>query len=225
MAYPVLADFRSGTLAAYCQGLALDTTEAPDALLTATLAGMVTRFEALTNDRFVSASATYDLSGDGSSMLDLPQRCTAITTVKTLDLNGTLTTQAATVYRLVSSLNAAGSVRNTPDAMDYLQVVPGQYLSLVTYGSATRWPTDPKAVQVVGTFGWTVTPFDASRAVALITFDAIKTQAQQLRRATTLETADARYTYDSEDTEHPTGVTEADDIIRNYRRSSGLLVG
>ena len=60
---------------------------------------------------------------------------------------------------------------------------------------------------------------------ALLTFDAIKPVGGALRRATTMETTDARYTYDPSDTEHPTGVTEADEIIRNYRRSTGLLVG
>lgn len=222
-AYPVFGDFRAPA-AEFAKGLELTVTEAPDATLTSAIARMVSRLQALTDDEFISsAGRTYELRGSGTSQLALPARCTAVTTVKTRDYLGNLTTQAATAYRLVSSLDAAGATRVA--SWDYLEIPPYQHLTGVVGDTGYWWPLGSVTVQVVGTFGWTVTPADINRAVALLTFDALKAQGSDLRRATTLETADARYTYDPNDTEHPTGVTEADDIIRNYRRSSGLLVG
>ena len=226
MAYPVSADFRTATLAEYCQGLALTTAEASDAILTATIARMVARVESLCDDEFVStAGRTYDLRGSGTSQLALPARCTAVTTVKTRDYLGNLTTQAATAYRLVSSLDAAGATRITGWAYDYLELPPFQHLTGVVLDSGYWWPLGAETVQVVGTFGWTVTPADIKRAVALLTYDAVKAQAANLRRATQLQTADAVYTYTPTDPLRPTGIDEADDIIRDYNRSTGLMVG
>ena len=225
MAYPVAADFRTATQAAYCQGLSLTTGEAADAILTSTIARMADRIEILCDDEFVSSSKTYDLRGDGTGQLTLPLRCTAISTVKTRDYLGTLTTQSATAYRLHSSLDSAGASRISLDDYDYLEIVPYQYLQGLIGQPWWKWPIGPNTVQVVGTFGWTVTPADISRAIALLTYDAVKAQAANLRRATQLQTADAVYTYTPTDPLRPTGIDEADDIIRAYARSSGLMVG
>ena len=224
MAYVTPANFRGATLAEYCSGLALSTAEADDTTLTAVIARASLDFDALTNDHFETATnQTYDLSGDGSSMLTLPQRCTAVTTVKTLDWAGVLTTQAATTYRLVSSLNAAGSALVAADAEDYLQIIPGQYLTLVGW-SGYGWPRGPKAVQVVGTFGWTVTPAKVKRAVALMVYDQVKPMAPVLRKATTYQTSDVTYTNDPT-VPGPTAIPEADRIIRDFTRTTGVLVG
>jgi hypothetical protein len=223
VAYVVPNDFRTATLAEYCQGLPLTTSDVDDTKLTATIARVSLDFDDLTKDHFESASLTFDLSGDGSSMLTLPQRCTAVTTVKTLDFNGVLTTQAATVYRLVSSLNAAGSARTAEDAEDYLQVIPGQYLTLVGW-SGYGWPRGPKAVQVAGTFGWTVTPAKVKRAVALMVYDQVKPMAPQLRKATQWSGPDITYTNDPT-IPGPTGMPDVDRIIRDFTRTAGVLVG
>jgi hypothetical protein len=226
VAYPVFADFRTLTLAEYCVGLSLSLTEAPDAILTATIARMVKRLEGLTDDEFVTATGrTYDLRGSGTSTLALPARCTAITTVKTRDYLGTLTTQDAAAYRLVSSLDAAGANRVTGQPWDYLEIPAYKYLTGVVLASGWTWPPGAETIQVVGTFGWTVTPADINRAIALMTYDAVKAQAQNLRRADRMETVDAVYTFNPFDPDHPTGINEADEIINSYRRSSGLLVG
>lgn len=224
--YPVAADFRTPTLAEFAQGLALGS-DVLDATITAVVTRMVDRIEILCNDQFVSASATYDLRGEGTRQLTLPQRCTAVTTVKTRDYIGNLTTQSANAYRLVSSLDSAGAtaIRSPDEGTDYLEVVPFQYLVGIIGQPWWTWPVGPKTVQVAGTFGWTVTPPQINRAIALMVYDQIKPLQAGLRRATQLQTADAVYTYTPNDPNRPTGIDEVDDIIRDYVRSSGLLVG
>jgi hypothetical protein len=185
---------------------------------------MVKRVEALCSDEFVSAAGrTYDLRGSGTSQLFLPARCTAVTTVKTRDYLGNLTTQAATAYRLVSSLDSTGAYRLTSCQYDYLEIPPYQYLAGVVGSTGYAWPIGAETIQVVGTFGWTVTPTDVNRCIALLVFDHFKPLAPGLRRAETMETVDARYTFNA--ATDITGITEADDIIADYRRSTGLLVG
>jgi hypothetical protein len=223
MAYVIPNDFRTATLAEYCQNLSLSTSEAADAALTAAIVRFSARIDDLTDDHFESQSLTFDLSGDGSRSLQLPQRCTAVTTIKTRDYLGNLTAQSATAYRLVSSLNSGGATRRTLDAVDVIEIVPYQYLQGLVGQPWWLWPRGPNAIQVVGTFGWTVTPGDIKRAVALMVYDHFKALNLQLRRAVTLNTADATYGYGT--TPGPTGITEADEIIRDYTRPVGLLVG
>ena len=204
----------------------MSSSEATDAILTSTIARMASRLEILTNDIFVSTALTFELRGDGTRLLNLPQRCTAVATVKTRDPLGNLTTQTALSYRLVSSLDAAGADRvGYLDQADYLEIVPYQFLTGIVGEPWWIWPQAPKAVQVVGTFGWTVTPYDISRAVALMVNDSLKPQANILRRAVTFDTVDARTVFGPSDAAHPTGLTDVDQIIGLYRRSDGLLVG
>lgn len=226
MAYPTAADFRTPTLAEYAQGLVLGS-DVLDATITAVIARIVDRVEILTNDIFVPTAATYDLRGDGTSRLELPQRCTAVSAVNTRDYIGNLTLQTAASYRLVSSLDAAGAtaIRSPADGSDYLEVVPYQYLKGIIGQPWWTWPVGPKTVQVAGTFGWTVTPPPINRAVALMVYDQIKPMNPGLRRASQLQTADAVYTYLPNDPDHPTGIDDADEIIREFRRAAGLMVG
>jgi hypothetical protein len=165
---------------------------------------------------------TYELTGDGSSTLVLPQRCTAVTTVKTRDSLGALTTQASSTYRLHSSLNSAGSDLVAPDSEDYIQVIPGQYLVL-QYGGY-GWPVGPQAVQVIGTFGWTVTPPKVKRAIALMVYDQLKPMAPILRKVSSYRTSDTQYEYSGVDATGPTGIPDADRIISDYTRPVGVLL-
>lgn len=229
MAYVAVADFRTGTLAEYCVGLALTTTEASDAQLTAAITRISTRIDQYTNDHFESASATYDLNGSGTSRIYLPARATAITSVSTRDYAGNLTVQASTAYRFHSSLNAAGSA--VVDDFDWVDVIPGQYLTSVATPwvdpdySAAAWPAGAQTIRVIGTFGWLVTPPEIKRATALLVYDHFKPTNQNLRFVSAMSTADANYTFVAPDADNPTGLVEADSIIARYRRDAYLLVG
>lgn len=228
MAYITPADMRSATLAEHAAGLALSTTDVSnaggEALLLATIAGVSQRIDDLTNDHFESLSATYELRGDGTSKLTLPQRCTAVSIVQLRDATGALFTQPSSVYRLESSLNAAGSDRTFNDATDFISIVPFQYLTVVdSSADPTRWPEGANQVHVEGTFGWTVTPRDIKRLAALLVFDTWKPLDGRLRRARTITGDGGSYDYDT--ASGPTGITEADQIIANFLRQPAPAVG
>lgn len=222
MAYPVAANFRTATLAEYCAGLALTPLEADDTRLTLTIARMVDRIEALCDDEFVSAAGrTYDLRGTGTTQLALPARCTAVSSVQTRDYLGNLTVQAATAYRLVSSLDTAGATRLAGVPYDYLEIPPNQHLTGVVLDTGWWWPTGAETVQVTGTFGWTVTPPDINRAVALLTFDAVRSRNPSNRKATVYDTVDTRY---EQDVIGPTADPDVNRIVADFTRSTGQLV-
>ena len=213
MVYVKPEDFRGPSLAEYCADLVLTEEEAEVTRLTSAIARQSQRFDDMVYDRFESASATYDLDGKGSVQLYLPARATAITTVKTRDLAGALTAQASTVWRLQSSLNATGDKRLSTDAVDYLQVIPGQFLGGVA--DSRRWPAGPQTVQVVGMFGWLVVPAEVKRAVALLVWDQFKPQADPLRKVERYVVGDATFTAP---TDSKTGIGEVDDIVHEYTR-------
>lgn len=220
MAYLAFADFRTATLTEFCAQLALTTTEASDANLTSAIARFSQRLDDYTNDRFESEALTLEMDGEGTAKLILPKRCTAVGTVKTRDDADVLTLQAAAVYRLHSSLYSTGSKRL--GEFDWIEVVPdGNGLASVT-GSAYVWPRGPRTVQVVGTFGWTTTPGDVKRAVALMVYDHFKPRAEDLRRASAWAIAETRYEIART---LPTGIPEADEVIANYRREGDVAVG
>jgi hypothetical protein len=210
MTYIAAADFRTPTLAEYCLDIPLTTQDADDTRLGSVIAREQARLEELTNDLYTPQTLTFDMNGWGRPSLPLFQRCTAVTTVKTRDLNGTLTTQDSSVYRLVSSLDAAGAVRVRQ--YDRLAIVPGKYIAQVPYWSPQYvWPWGDATVQVVGTFGWTVTPPEIKRALALMVWQHTKPLATVLRQATQFTTADAIYTLAALP-------PEAQDIIIRYTR-------
>jgi hypothetical protein len=212
LTYVAPADFRANSLAEFCVGLALTTDEADDTKLAAAIARHSARVDDLTNDHFETAAAlTFELNGWGLSSLPLPMRCTAITTVKTRNYAGTLTTQAATTYRLNSSLNSAGSVALS-DTPDLLELIPGQYLTGLNSWEATDcWPWGAQSVQVVGTFGWTVTPAEIKEAVALMVWHGVKPLAGILRQTSRLDTLDSSYALNAIP-------QTAQDIIDRYTR-------
>src|SRR5678815_2234573 len=122
MPYLAIADFRLGTLAEFCYGLDLTVTEAPDAVLNATIASQSLRIDSLTNDHYESESLTLNLDvASTSDRVYLPKRVRSLSQVNTRNFAGTLTTEATTVYRMHSSLTAAGDARVTKGGMDYLE--------------------------------------------------------------------------------------------------------
>lgn len=219
MSYLVPDDFRTASIAEYCEQIDLTIEEADDTRLAAAIARLSQRVDDATNDHFSSETLTLDLNGGGSPRLYLPQRCTAVTTLSTRNVQGALTTQASTSFRLHSSLDATGVARlGEYDWIDAIVWGPG--LTGVYYA----WSFDygEQTVRVTGTFGWMTTPADIKRAVALLVYDHFKPIRQDLRRANRMATADA--SYDFAQTE-PTGIPEVDGIIAQYRRESVPLVG
>lgn len=223
MTYLDPAAFRLPSLAEYCAGLALTDDEAETSRLTASISRQSDRFDRLTNDHFETQTATtLTLRGNGTSILDLPRRTTAITSVTITNYAGTATVQASTYWRLHSSLNSTGSAIAYDGALDWLEVIPWQYLTGLTSGSGSYWPDEPNSVTVVGTFGWTVTPADVKRAVALLVYDQFKPEADILRRANQLSDAGSTYQLSTSGT----GIPEVDAIVDAYSYArSAVMIG
>lgn len=217
MAYISFADLRSASVAEFAQQLTLTTAEASDDNLTAAIIRFSQRFDDFTNDHFESAGLTLELDGEGEGRIYLPRRTTAVATVNIRDETGTLTTQDTTSYRLHSSL-VAGTTRSGD--WDWLDAVPfgvGFAGVPVTNSNVWCWPGGPQTVQVTGAFGWTVTPGDVKRAVALMVFDHFKPIRNDLRRTQSFTTDSAAINLAIT---KPTGIPECDDIIEEYRRES-----
>lgn len=217
MAYLTANDFRTATLAEYAAGLALTSTEAADPALTAAIARLSKRLDGWTKDHFESESgATLLLDVRGASrQILLPKRTTAVTQVATRDADGTFTVEAATAYRLVSSLNDDGDeiVRTRSDRIEIIET------KTLADGSAT-WPEGPEVVRVTGAFGWSSTPADIKRAVALLVYDNFKPFNDSLRRARIWETGETRITMGET---RPSGLPEVDDIVAAFTRHTSAV--
>lgn len=219
--YCAPADFRLASLAEFAAGLSLTDDEAETTRLTAAIARMSQRFDNACNDHFSTETGiVLTLRGNETTLLDLPRRCTAVTQVAIVNSSGTSTVQAATSYRLHSSLDPAGAEVRSPGARDWLEVVPYQYLTGLSYGSGTVWPCEPNSVVVTGTFGWTVTPADVKRAVAIMVWDHFKPLRADLRSAASFTTADISV-------QRAEQIPEVAEIITayTYRAKPEVLVG
>jgi hypothetical protein len=223
VAYLTYADLRPSSAAEFATGLTLsDSDVGDDALITAAIARMSLRFDDLTNDHFeTQTGVTLTLAGYGDTILYLPRRTTAVTTVSVTNYLGVTTAQAATVYRLHSSLNSAGSAWNSPGDLDWLELLPYQFLSGASFGLGYAWPTESNSVTVLGTFGWTVTPFDVKNAVAMMVYDHFKNKSDRIRRASSYQAGDASFV----NNETGTGIKDVDDIVERYRRTQSVMVG
>src|SRR5690242_9777346 len=167
--YILPADFHAATLAEWCVGIPLETADISDANLTTLIARMSAKFDFYTQDSYSkTAGDIIRVDGSGSDTLYLPERCTALTTVETLNPDAiTWTTQVSTVYEFVSSLDSAGAVRSQLCDIDHLTIHPPQMLVNV-YASGSIWPQGTHNVRITGDFGWTTTPGDVKRAIALM---------------------------------------------------------
>jgi hypothetical protein len=221
--YVLFSDLRPGSAAEFASGLELpDSVVGDDALITSAIARMSQRFDDLTNDHFsTQTSTTLTLQGYGGTILYLPRRCTAVTTVSVTNYAGTTTAQAATVYRLHSSLNSAGSAWNTPGDLDWLELLPYQYLSGASFGLGYAWPDESNSVTVLGTFGWTVTPTDVKRAVALMVYAEFQPQADVLGHVTQWSDSGTIY----QRSVGPTGLPAVDELVERYKRTQSVMVG
>lgn len=223
MALLSASDFRADTLAEYCTGFAL-TEEIEDGAITAAVSRLTARLADWTNDTWESSGETLELSVRAASdTLRLPKRTRSVTTVKTRDTNGTLTTQASTVYRLRSSLNSTGDAE--VGAYDALEIV-GTGLASVT-PSGWAWPEGTNTVQVAGTFGWATAPADAKYALAELVWDHFKSKRGDLRRAARVSTQDSTIEYLPPDPDIGvfTGLPNVDSFIRRYRYDPPFGVG
>jgi hypothetical protein len=221
--YLLFSDMRPDSAAEFASGLELpETVVGDDALITSAIARMSQRFDDLTNDHFeTQTSQTLTLTGNGTRILDLPRRCTAVTTVSITDYAGTVTAQAAGVFRLHPSLNSAGSAWTSPGASDWLELLPYQYLVGATFGFGYTWPTEANSVTVLGTFGWTVTPAEVKRAVALMVYAEFSPQADVLGHVTQWSDAGTIY----QRSVGPTGLPAVDELVERYKRSQSVMVG
>ena len=209
MAYIAAADFRERTVAPYCAGLILGETDGLDSYLDLIITRVVTQVELDLGDDFEPAGGdpdeTVECDGSGRARMYTPRRVRALTTVKTRAVDGTLTTQASTVWRLHKSLDTAGTAMLDQSRLDYLE-----HLSDV-------WPLGTQTVQLVGKFGWAAVPTDIKRLVALKVYDIIKGNADPLSRIIQRQTLDATITYGA-----PTEITE---LENRYRRLLPVYVG
>lgn len=219
MAVLTPAVFREGALVDATQGCAIPAA-IPDAVITAAIARMTERFEYYADDQFESTAATtIILPGSGLSRLRIPKRTTAVTTLKTVDYAGTETTQAATTYRLHSSLNTAGT--KATGLFDFVEILAGTS-GFTNMLNPYYFDRGAGTVKLTGTFGWTVTPPDVKRAVALMVWDALQPRRADLHRVTSVSNTSEAISY--ADTE-PTGMLEVDDIIQQFSRHTSAMVG
>lgn len=206
MAYIAAADFRERSVKPYCANLILGETDGTDSYLDLIIAQVTTQVELDLNDDFEPPTPDVDevieTNGNGLFTLYLPRRTRSLTAVKTRDMLGTLTTQAATSYRLRSSLNAAGTAMTDGRKLDVLEALTG-----LTTGV---WPIGAMSLQLTGKFGWAVVPDDIKRLVALMVYDQIKGSTDPLSRIVQRQTLDATITYGPSQ--------EITDIMRRYRR-------
>lgn len=225
MTYLLPADFREDTLNEACYQRELNEGEAPDAALTAAIARQTARFDSWTQDHFEPTTGAVDVDGHGGLRLYLPARYSAVTSVKTRDAFGTLSSAVdVSAYRLHSSLNAAGTDRRTPNAiLDWLELVPGS-VGLPLGG--WYWPTDSKAVEVTGTYGWAAPPGDVKMAVAWLVWDHFKTIRPNLRTAEQLSTGGAITRFVTPDPANGifSGIGMVDEIVARYSRRVTVAV-
>lgn len=213
MSYITAEDLRFASLAEWASGLALTDDEVETSRLTAKIARMEQEFDNMTNDHFASeAGVTITLQGDGSQRLYLPRRCTAVTSLNIINYAGTPTLQAATVYRLHSSLDAAGAERVSRGALDYIDILPYQFISGASFGLNYGWPDESGSISIVGTFGWTTTPAKVKRAIGIMVYAEVKDQADILGHVTQWSSQGNVY----QRSVGPTGVPRIDEIVAEY---------
>ena len=218
MTYIAAADLRESSQAEFAHGCVISSADvSTDALLDAIIARVSARIDDELNDHFEPEdNQTYDVDGDGTRRLYLPKRTRNIDSVSTRDADGTLTAETV-VWRLRSSLNAAGTAR--VGDFDWLDIIPGRTLS-----TGAVWPEGPQTVRVIGDFSWVTSsvPSEIKRLTALITYDTAKTRGAHAGYAERISTQDTTYLMSIPGADAPTGIPEADEIIRRWRRAESV---
>jgi hypothetical protein len=188
MAYIVAADFRERTLKPWTANLLLTEGDGTDAYIDLVIGEVAAQVEIELNDDFEPPNPdndeTIDIDGTFGWRLYVPRRVRALTTVSTRNTAGVLTAVTSTSYRLVSSLNSAGTAMKDRRKRDWLEGF-----------SSGLWPYEANSVQLVGKFGWSAVPTDIKRLVALRTYDMIKATADPLSIVTQQITVDHSATF------------------------------
>lgn len=211
MSYVAAADFRERTLKPWATNLLLTEADGTDAYIDLVIAGATTQVELDLGDDFEPAGGdpdeTLEVDGAGRTRLYTPRRVRSLTTVKTRAIDGTLTTQDTTVWRLHKSLDAAGTGMLDGSKLDWLD-----YLN-----DDTTWPEGTQTVQLVGKFGWAAVPTDIKRLVALRTYELIRATGDPLTTVVQRTTVDSVMTFGPS--------VEETEIVDRYRRNLVVLIG
>ena len=220
MAYVAAADLSIKSKKSWAQGFLLSEADGDATFVDSVIADVEAQVNQMLDDDFApdpgDADVTLELAGSGTTRLYLPRRCRSITTLKTRDYTGALTTQASTLWRLHSSLNAAGTAMVDNSHLDYIDVV--QTLSV-----GYCWPEGWQTVQIVGKFGWSAPPNDIKRLVAMLVYDAVKPLNNHLRKAEKLQTDQSSIIYVNADDPDALGIPQADAIVRRYKRPALMV--
>jgi len=216
--YLVPADFRPETPTAATRTLTLTEDLAKDDELTEQIEAVSRRIDHLTGDRFSPETVSVDVDVfEYSRRLYLPGRWTAITSIETRDITGGLTVQTASVYRQRRSLNATGTA--TVFDRDYVEILAGGLgLSGPDIDYGYRWPLGAATVRISGTRGWTVTPGDIKRVVAMLVWDHFMRENGDVRRAQRWQRGDLLIER-AEDS--LTGLPEADKLLKRFVMADG----
>lgn len=217
MAYVSPLDFFVKTKKAWCEGLTFGEEAGDTAYLTTVITQIQEQIENDLSDTFEPPTPdndiTLELDTHGGRRLEIPRRVRSITTLKTRDLNGVLTTEASSLWRLTQSATGADFSGNVFDRVD---IVGGQMLS------TGLWPYGSQTVQIVGKFGWATTPTDIKRLTALLVYDYLKPINQNLRHTEKLQTSEQSFIFVNPEA-GTYGIPEADRIRSKYGRQ-GVLV-
>jgi hypothetical protein len=211
VAYIIPADFHAASLKWWCKGLTLEIADIPDADMTAVIAAVSDQVDEWCYDHFETVSAvteTYD--GYDLTRLAPRRRIQSITTVEIKQYGGAYFTLDPTYYEVVSSITGSTV---WIDGSDYISVGYGR--SLPT--PSGRWPHYSAGVRITGNFGWPACPDNIKRVVALLAWDHVKPVGDTLRRAQTLQTESE--TFDMTGPSTPSGLPEADELLKIYTRS------
>jgi hypothetical protein len=224
------SDFTKGSGKWYTHGLELTDDDADANAISDAIQAQSAAFDLYCEDHFEpepggspEGTAVINVAGSGGPNLYVPKRIRSITDVSLRDVNGTLTSQDASVYRVTQSL--VDGNRQEAD-LDMISVVSGKFLSGTgwwddwTYpGIWTNWPLDIDSVQITGTFSWPVVPEQVKRAVALMVYDSIKPSAPGIRTASRYISGSTSFEMPPSTPDAPTGLNEVDRIIGQYTRN------
>jgi hypothetical protein len=212
--YLTFANFRLATVDPACIGIELTVAQITDANLTAVIAEMSSSWDKWTDDHFFAeVAALVYVDGEGRDRLYLPKRCRTVTKVETLSADGSTWTTQTSNYRLVSSLNAAGTDFARESDEDFLVIDPPLMLAGTRNGRV--WPDGKRNIRVTGDWSWLTTPAQAKRAVALMCWERVQETGGYMRTADTVQVDGALVNIPND---YPSQVSEVINIARVYSR-------
>lgn len=230
MSYVLPSDFSKGAGKWYTHGLELSDDDADANAISDAIQAQSAAFDLYTDDHFEpepggspEGTTTLNVAGSGGPNLYVPKRIRSITDVSLRDVNGDLTSQDATTYRVTQSL--VNGERQEAD-LDMISIISGKALTGTGWwddwsypGWWVNWPLDIESVQITGTFSWATTPEQVKRAVALMVYDSIKPSAPGIRTASRYISGSTSFELPPASSDSPTGLHEVDRIIGQYTRN------